>query len=436
MEFFIYLLKMNVALVLFYGFYRLFFQQDTLFQWKRAVLLATLAVSALYPFADITWHLVGGWQLPQTINNNPISSYFLHEVIVSVQQTTFPSFGEFRLIPVLFAVYSAIAVFFFMRIIFQIGAICYQISRTQTVELSGQKIYHYPGLERPFSFFRWIVIDIHLYSKTELQEILLHEQTHVRQNHSVDTILTEILCAVCWFNPFAWLLKKEIRMNLEFLADRSVLTSGCEAEHYQLSLLRLSYQKAAAKLSNNFNVSLLKKRIFMMNKKQTSNRSMLKYALIVPLIAALVFFNSALKMQAETVNDPVVQNTSGKQTKKQADKVEAEEKIWDHVEVDPQFPGGAEALMKWLGENVTYPAEVAQEGIQGRVIVKFVVDATGTVKDAKIIQSIHPLLDEEALRAVNTLMPKWIPGKSKGKAVSVYFQLPISFRLSKDSEKK
>ncbi|MDR3340699.1 MAG: M56 family metallopeptidase [Candidatus Symbiothrix sp.] len=342
MEFFIYLLKVNVALALFYGFYRLFFQQDTLFQWKRAVLLATLAVAALYPFVDITWRLIGGWQLPQTINKNLIPTYFLQEVIVDSQRTGIPHFGEFRLIPVLFSIYIAITVFLFVKMIFQIGGICYQISRTQTIELYGQKIYHRSGLERPFSFFRWIAMDISLYSQTELQEILLHEQTHVRQSHSVDTLLVETLCAVCWINPFAWLLKREIRMNLEFLADRSVLTSGCEAEHYQLNLLRLSYQKAAAKLSNNFNVSLLKKRIFMMNKKQTANRSVLKYALIVPLIAALVFFNSTLKIQAETVNDPVVQEALIKETMAPVDQ---EEKIYDHVEVEPKFPGGTEELI-------------------------------------------------------------------------------------------
>jgi protein TonB len=82
-----------------------------------------------------------------------------------------------------------------------------------------------------------------------------------------------------------------------------------------------------------------------------------------------------------------------------------------------------------LSDNVIYPAEAASNAIQGRVVVKFIVDRTGTIRDVVILQSLHPLLDKEALRAINT-MPKWIPGKQNGEAVSVYFQLPVSFRLS------
>jgi hypothetical protein len=113
-----------------------------------------------------------------------------------------------------------------------------------------------------------------------------------------------------------------------------------------------------------------------MNKKQTANRSLLKYALIVPLIAALVFFNSTLKIQAETVNEPVVQDSLVKKTKKPVDKdtIYAHvEEIFTHVEEMPKFPGGDEELSKWLMKNVIYPEEAAKERIQGGVTVGFIL---------------------------------------------------------------
>ena len=246
-------------------------------------------------------------------------------------------------------------------------------------------------------------------------------QLTVNQQHSADTILAGLVCILCGFNSFAWLIKTEIWMNLEFLADRSVLSSGCEAERYQFYLLRLSYPKAAAKIINNFNVSLLKKRIFMMNKKETSYRSIWKYALIFPVIALLLFFNNSFQTKAAPDNEmnSVQQNPVTPQ---------GERLIYSRVEVMPRFPGGDAALIKWLQDNVVYPAEAAQKGIQGRVIVRFVVTPDGSLENIEVKKSLDPLCDEEAIRVIK-MMPKWIPATQDGKPVYVYYLLPIAFQL-------
>ena len=98
------------------------------------------------------------------------------------------------------------------------------------------------------------------------------------------------------------------------------------------------------------------------------------------------------------------------------------------VEQKPQFPDGEEAMYRWIGEHINYPAQAAEEGVQGRVIVQFNIMADGSIKNAKVVRSRHPALDEEALRLVNA-MPLWIPGRNKGKAVIVSYTLPITFRL-------
>ncbi|MDR0863889.1 MAG: M56 family metallopeptidase [Candidatus Symbiothrix sp.] len=414
MEFIVYLLKVNIAIILFYGFYRLFFQQDTFFQWKRAALLSILFISFLYPF--------GNYPVAQQLitHRSDLLSYTLPELIIGGGQTDNPaSIGQY-FPQLLFLIYALAAFILFLRILIQLGILFYKIRRTTPVNLFGQTVYESPGLKTPFSFFNWIVLDPQQYSDNELKEILWHEETHVRQGHSVDTVFSEILCAFCWFNPFIWLIKREIRMNLEFLADRSVLSAGCEAEHYQFHLLRLSYHKAIANFSNNFNVSPLKKRIFMMNKKQTSNANLLKYALLLPVVAVLVFFNSSLNVRGQET-PPLEKNVEPA--------VVPEKKIYSHVDTPPSFPGGEAGLMEWLANNIRYPEEMAKKGTEGRVIVHFVVDETGAITDAGIVRSIDPLADAEALRVVNA-MPNWIPGKQDGKKVPVHYTIPILFKLN------
>ena len=103
-------------------------------------------------------------------------------------------------------------------------------------------------------------------------------------------------------------------------------------------------------------------------------------------------------------------------------------KVGKGVEENPSFPGGMEALMEWMSKNLKYPASAQENGIQGRVLVQFVVDKDGTVTEPKVIRPVHPAIDAEALRLMS-IMPKWSPGKRDGQPVSVRFTLPVSFKL-------
>ena len=109
----------------------------------------------------------------------------------------------------------------------------------------------------------------------------------------------------------------------------------------------------------------------------------------------------------------------------------------DPVEQEPdeeaQFPGGQQALMTWLGQNMKYPSEAMEEGIDGRVMVGFVINKDGSVDEVKVVKSVHPILDAEAVRVIKS-MPKWTPGKKAGKAVRVGYTLPLTFRLNPAEE--
>ena len=441
MEFIIYLLKVNMAILLLYGLYRLALGGDTFFQWKRIFFLGIIFVSLLYPLVKVSWlfppnrlsaekFVFSSEVVVEKING---LIYSLPELIITgIYQ---PGQTEISSIHIIFVIYLTGVILLFLRFFIQLISLIGIMLRSEKSNYKGQTIYVKKEIQTPFSFFGWIVLDPKQYTDNELTEILNHETAHVRQFHSLDALLSEFFGIFCWFNPISWLLKREIRMNLEYLADRSVIASGFDSEHYQFLLLQLCHHKAAAKLSNNFNVSPLKNRIIMMNKKETSLWNMVKYALFIPLILLLVVTsNCSDKTQknedknetteiaiTEPDPDPVITETV---------EIEPEEKqIYSHVEVPPRFPGGEQELMNWLQTNIQYPAAAQEKKIQGRTVVRFVVGPDGSVSDIEVMKSLDPVLDKEAVRAVSE-MPKWVPGHQKGKPVYVYFTLPILFRLS------
>ena len=111
-----------------------------------------------------------------------------------------------------------------------------------------------------------------------------------------------------------------------------------------------------------------------------------------------------------------------------------ENSIFQVVEIQPEFPGGMAELMKYLQKNIRYPKVCKEQGLQGRVIVQFVVNTDSTISDVKVVKPVNPHFDQEALRVVKA-MPKWKPGTQHGKPVRVRFTLPVTFRLPEDTVK-
>ena len=124
----------------------------------------------------------------------------------------------------------------------------------------------------------------------------------------------------------------------------------------------------------------------------------------------------------------VTQRVETEPVKAEAPKPEVENKVFDVVEQMPSFPGGQSALMSYLANNIKYPVVAQENGVQGRVVVSFVVERDGSITDVQVVRSVDPSLDREAQRVVRS-MPKWIPGKQNGQAVRVKYNVPVSFRL-------
>ena len=109
-------------------------------------------------------------------------------------------------------------------------------------------------------------------------------------------------------------------------------------------------------------------------------------------------------------------------------KKEEDNKVFDVVEQQPTFPGGQAALLQWLGQNIHYPAVAEEQGIQGRVVVSFVVEKDGSISSVQVVRGVDPSLDKEAVRVVKA-MPRWTPGKQNGQAVRVKYNVPVTFKL-------
>lgn len=508
-EFYTYILQVNVALAVFYLLYRLLFSPDTFFGIRRFFLLTMLFLAFTYPLVPLS-----GWLEEQVPLQAIILNYADFLTVTAIPERVEPPLLTVE--NICLALWLSGGTLLLARMLMQLGSVCRLAVRGLRVSRNGLKLIVLQKETAPFSFFGWIFINPDHHPEKELQEIVTHERAHVNQYHSLDVLAGELLSILFWFNPAVWFIRYEIRQNLEFLADKDVVSSGYNRKNYQYHLLRLTYQSAAAQIVNNFNVSQLKKRITMMNKKRTSRLALIKYALLLPVTGGLILASNAravarvaqevieskvaevekITMVGKVVDENgkpmrgvsiVIKGTNegtvtgangsfsisghganvlvfsyvgkasqsiplraglndfvvtmraaptqlegievvGYSEQGKRKEVKEGEEVFVAVEEQPQFPGGKEEMLRFLGENVMYPVEAQVDEAAGRVLVSFVVDKQGKITGAKVARKVHPALDAEALRVINS-MPVWQPGKQRGTPVDAEVTVPINFAL-------
>lgn len=405
----LYLLKVNLALLVCYAVYRLLFARDTFFQLRRFLLLSFFGIALLYPLVG----LPGGFAGQEPVQRiAALYSAWLPEARVPATAGE----GGWRLADILAPLCLVVCaggwVALTLRFGWRLAGIAALTWRCPKARVRDVEVRLLDRADGPFSFFRAIFLRPSSYSDSELDEILLHEETHVRQMHSIDVLVAELLSVFCWMNPVAWLLRREVRDNLEYLADRQVISRGFDSRRYQYHLLGLAYHPAAATLYNNFNVLSLKNRILMMNMKRTKGIGRAKYLVALPLAAAFIAVNQVDAL-ARVVAEP-------------APRVLQQDKVYKVVDHMPEFPGGIEGILGYIARNVKYPEEVRKEGVKGTVICEFVVNTDGSLSDIKVLRGVDPRLDTEAVRVIES-MPTWTPGRNGDQAVPTLYTLPIRF---------
>ncbi len=495
---FAYLLKVNVAFVLFYAFYRLFFYKDTFFKLRRAILLAFFGLALFYPLLNIQ-----DWVRQQEPIADVIYMYsaMLPEATAKADAAASVDWYGWLLGSLGF-IYWGIVAFLCGRFLVQLSSILWLAHTSERVVIHETPVYALRKAAGPFSFFRMVFLHPESHSDKETDEILTHECTHVSQWHSIDVILSEMMCMACWFNPFVWLLKREVRHNLEYLADNTVIQSGYDSKSYQYHLLGLAHHQSVTTLYNSFNVLHLKNRIMMLNKKRSPGIVRTKYLIFIPLVGILMLLSNieaVARLTVRLANEATVSNAmvtatgilvdetgqpligasvvvkggkertitdrkgafslevpanailrcsyQGRESQEvlAADMTnnthlslssksrEMNEQVFTVVEKMPSFPGGDAELLKYIATNIKYPKENQDNGEQGRVICSFIVGRDGSVNNPEVLRGVTPLLNEEAVRVINT-MPRWNPGMQRGKAVAVKYTVPITFRLKSPVE--
>lgn len=275
----IYLLKCQISLAIVWLFYQLLLRKLTFYTMNRWYLLGYACLSFLLPFIHIVLPgegLDGG--------KTKVIHYIPVLIRPDMLHADSPVFTWWN---ITLTVLTAGALVLAVRLAMRWMSLRQIRKEARLIRQSEVQIYQVDKPIIPFSFGNAIYINARLHTEKECEEIILHEYVHVRQRHTVDIMLAELLCIISWYNPFSWLIRYSIRQNLEFIADQQVLASGLDRKNYQYHLLKV-VGEPLYRLTNNFNFSSLKKRIVMMNKSRSTRLHLLKFLFIVPLLGVLL----------------------------------------------------------------------------------------------------------------------------------------------------
>lgn len=297
--FIIYLIKANIALTLFYLAYRFGLRRLTFYNLNRFFLLFGIAFSALFPLVNINTFFQQHEQLAGSV------AYYTPDWS-SMQLAQPQPFTVWSIIQYVFWVGAVVMT---VRLSIQLLSLLRIHIRTKNGIIYHEKVKIMYDRINPFSFFKNIYINPGLHSPEELENILKHEKIHVKGWHTADVLAGEINNIFYWFNPGAWLMKTAIQENLEFITDRKILQSGTDAKAYQYNLIKVSTIPFAVPVANNFNFSHLKMRIKMMNKKKSSGFHLLRYLLLLPVIAIAALIINSSRAQTVSTKKAVIEST-------------------------------------------------------------------------------------------------------------------------------
>ncbi len=447
-----YLLQVNFYLVIFYAFYHYFLRRETFYQANRFYLMVTGVMAFVIPFLQS--EMVQSWFVTQEVGMI-MSTYQLDGLEVRVKEDLNITFRD-----VLLFLYTAGMLYFTFVFGLQIW---------NTLALFKQPEHE----DMAFSFMGKVRVG---QSFSAYPAVLAHERAHIRQCHSFDVILFEVIAILCWMNPIAYFLKREIRLLHEYQADAAAAKlTGSKALYAALLVSKKFGVSPDILLSSAFlKTSFLKARLEMLGKESSRKQALMKYGLIAPVFLGMMIFASAsiaspfeviihLAEQKPRIAKEVkvdlsdyakdgtihgladnadlslgqhlppapAKKESLAQVKK-APVVQTPIEIVlapEFLEVNPTYPGGESAMYRFLSEEISYPSAASRANVQGRVVVQFVVEKDGSISEPSILKGIGFGADEEALRVVGK-MPKWNPGKQNGENIRVKYTIPILFSIS------
>jgi TonB family protein len=415
-----YLLETVLCFGMFYAFYRFVVEKENLLKFSRFYLFSTSVLSVIIPL--IKFH-------------SPVElfslSRFSNVILIKLDQVTVygGNTGSYGLMPIsfygflLFIYISGIvisAVLFIIRL-----SRLFRFIRKNSAEHDGKYkyIFNKSGF-LSFSFFNYIILgESPDMPAPDRSTILEHEKAHVDQRHSIDTMYFEILSVIFWFNPFVWLYRALIVDVHEYLADAAVVKKN-GSEVYTRLLVQQALGITRMRLASYFRNSITLKRILKMKtcQKKSSN---LAIAFFLPMVLLVFFFISC---RNDSQKQKLIDEKAALENQKITSDSSSSE-VYDKVDVMPEPSGGMNEYIAYLSKEIKYPEKAKKEGIEGKVLIEFIVDKAGTIGNVKVLQGFNDDCDKEAQRVVSSSGP-WKPGIKDGKPVSVKMVMPISFKLN------
>ena len=412
-----YIIKSALALALLYTCTMPLLEKETFHRLNRIIILGCLILSFIVPFI----HFTGGTNPTVNMLRQAVQ---LPEIMIDGNGS---EQSIWNLADIMICIYIIGVVAIFTMTVVQTSSLILRLRKCEQIaDNRGNTIVLTDYAISPFCFFHYIVMSRDDYANNR-GFILTHEQEHIRLRHYIDLIILQVATIIQWFNPFVWLIGKNLKAIHEFEVDEAVLNKGFNATQYQKFLVVKAVGNRLQPFANNLNKESLKRRIIMMNQKKSNRWMMLKALFIIPVatLAVSVFANTSdMSNMANAVNTTTNTLSTTNMQPQQPDT-----KVFVVVEEMPKFKGGESAMMEFLMMNMKYPQTAVKAKQQGRVIVGFIVRKDGTVSDVHITRSVgYDVLDKEAMRVVKS-MPAWEPGKQNGKPVNVKYNVPITFRL-------
>lgn len=464
-----YIIQVILFQTLFLAVYDLFLSKETFFTKNRFYLMATAIVSFLLPLLRIP-----------TLQKAVLQEYtiLLPEILLSPQKVIEKSawYENINYLQVLF--WLGVAVFTIVFLV-KLFTILKMIFSNEIHQKKNYKLVLLPKNSKAFSFFNYIFLGREIPQEKQAK-IIEHELVHSQQKHSVDLLFFEVLKIVMWFNPMIYLYQKRITLIHEYISDE-VATKSEEKSSYINNLLSEIFQVEHISFINQFyKQSLIKKRISMITKNKSKRIQQLKYLLLVPVLASMLFYVACSDNETNVQEDPIGEykgriEVNGKDYYLKVDDKgktifvdengeivdfevikpngieriyhkdgtiisefeEGEDVPFSMISKAPTFPGCSDgdkdclnkSLRKFVQKN--FDADIAHTlGLTSgkkRIYIQFKIAKDGNITDIKV-HAPHPKLKEEALR-IASLLPRMEPGEHNGKKVNVGYTLPITFNI-------
>ncbi len=399
-----YLLELSLIHIAMVAGYWLLLRKERHYGKLRFYLLGSALLALVIPLLKLPKLFFGSSELVDVI---PMEAIELDAM--TVVSTADRSFWTNDLLT---WIYIGISAFFLLKFFGSVLYLVYLERKSSYEKFNNLYIRKIRNIKGSFTFFNWIFlsdeIDIH---QQDYAVILKHEKAHATLGHSYDIMFFELLKVCFWWLPTVWYSIKEIKKIHEYQADASALKS-CNVDQYSSILISSTLKSNGLSLASSLDDGLILKRLIAM-KQKTKNVSPWKLGALMALCALLIV---AFACSEE-------QNKESKEAANQSN-----DEIFVIVEELPEFEGGMDAFYNYVRNEMTYPLQARQMGIEGRVDVQFVVEKDGSLSDVKAIMGIGAGCDGEAIRVVKNA-GSFKPGSQRGKAVRVRMVMPIIFKL-------